>query len=146
VHVIDISSDRTHHIKGRVAGVRAAVTFVCAMLGALAACTAAAPAQHRTFSSPEEAVRALVDATKAGNVQQVVAIFGPDGQQLVDSSDATTARRNREVFVAAVAEHWQLADQPNGGKVLVIGNEGWPFPVPLTKDAGGWRFDTAAGQ
>ena len=27
----------------------------------------------------------------------------------------------------------------------MIGNEDWPFPVPLVKEASGWRFDTAAG-
>src|SRR5206468_2959858 len=43
------------------------------------------------------------------------------------------------------AEQWLLVD---GGKAktLVIGNEEWPFPVPLVKTASGWRFDTAAGK
>ena len=27
-----------------------------------------------------------------------------------------------------------------------IGKDGWPFPIPLVKDASGWRFDTAAGK
>jgi hypothetical protein len=31
-------------------------------------------------------------------------------------------------------------------RVLIVGNEGWPFPVPLVKAANGWRFDTAAGR
>ena len=44
-----------------------------------------------------------------------------------------TARRNRDVFTVAAAEAWQLVDQGSGRKVLVVGNEGWPFPVPLTK-------------
>ena len=30
--------------------------------------------------------------------------------------------------------------------MLVIGNEAWPFPVPIVKDASGWHFDTAAGK
>ena len=50
------------------------------------------------------------------------------------------------MFTVAVAEKWRLDDQGTNGKVLVIGNEEWPFPVPLTKDARGWRFDTAAGK
>ena len=48
------------------------------------------------------------------------------------------------MFAVAVAERWQLVDQPNGSKVLVIGNEAWP--IPLVKDPGGWRFDAAAGK
>ena len=30
-------------------------------------------------------------------------------------------------------------------RVLVVGHESWPFPVPIVKDANRWRFDTAAG-
>jgi hypothetical protein len=29
--------------------------------------------------------------------------------------------------------------------ILYIGNEQWPFPIPLVKDGQAWRFDTAAG-
>jgi hypothetical protein len=108
-------------------------------------CTRTAPTS-RTFATPEEAVRALIKVAKAGALEDVVAIFGPGGQELVDSSDPATARRNRDVFTVAAAEAWRLVDQDGGRKVLVIGNEGWPFPVPLTKVDSGWRFDTAAGK
>ena len=37
-------------------------------------------------------------------------------------------------------------DQGTNRKVLIVGNEGWPFPVPLAKIAARWRFDTAAGK
>jgi Protein of unknown function (DUF2950) len=114
------------------------------MLGALVGCHRA-PA-YRTFSAPDDAVRTLIDAAKAQSLDDVVAIFGPDGKALVDSSDPATARRNRQVFTVAAAERWQLIDQPDGSKQLVIGNESWPFPVPLVKDSNGWRFDTAAGK
>jgi Protein of unknown function (DUF2950) len=103
-------------------------------------------AQQRTFASPEEAVAALVAAVKGGHLNDVVALFGPGGQELANSSDAATGRRHREVFVAAAAEGWRLQDEPGKGKVLILGREAWPFPVPLVKRAAGWQFDTAAGK
>jgi hypothetical protein len=113
----------------------------------LVSCTRSAPApSYRSFATPEDAVRALIDAVKAGALADVVAIFGPEGKELADSADPATARRNRDVFTAAAAETWQLVDEGNERKVLVIGNERWPFPVPLTRTASGWRFDTAAGK
>jgi hypothetical protein len=121
------------------------MALTCLTLMSFASCTRTAPPSHRSFATPEDAVRALVDAAKAGALEEVVAIFGPDAKELADSSDAATARRNRGVFVVAAAEKWQLIDQGER-KVLVVGNEGWPFPVPLAKDASGWRFDTTAGQ
>lgn len=105
-----------------------------------------APPPYRTFATPEEAVRGLTDAAKAGNTDALIAIFGPEGQELIASADPATSRRNREVFTVAVAERWRLEDRGATSKTLVIGYEGWPFPIPLTKDANGWRFDTAAGK
>ena len=90
-------------------------------------------APQRTFATPEEAVRALTTAAAAANVDELLAIFGPGGQELIDSSDVATARKNREVFIVAVAEGWRLVDQGTKRKTLVIGNEDWPFSVPLVK-------------
>jgi hypothetical protein len=111
-----------------------------------AAVAAAQPAEHRVFPTADAAARALIDAVKASNLDEVLAIFGPEGRELIASSDPATARKNREVFNVAVAEKWHIADEDANHKTLVIGNEDWPFPVPIVKDAAGWRFDTAAGK
>jgi DUF2950 family protein len=121
-------------------------TIVLALLASTLSITTAAQAnRHRTFATAEEAVKALIAATTAGNLDELLAIFGADGQDLIASSDPATSRRNREVFQVAVAERWRLEGGANR-KTLVIGNEDWPFPVPLAKEAGRWRFDTAAGR
>lgn len=100
----------------------------------------------RTFATPEEAVRVLVATVKAGDLAGLVALFGPSGQELVDTSDPATGRRNREVFLAALAEGFSLAEAGLDRKELVLGNEAWPFPVPIVRGAAGWSFDAAAGQ
>jgi DUF2950 family protein len=100
----------------------------------------------RVFATPDEAARVLIDTVKADDLKGLVALFGPAGQDLVDTSDAATGRRNREVFVAAVAEGWRLGDLGPGRKELILGHEAWPFPVPLVKGAAGWSFDAAAGR
>ena len=52
-----------------------------AALVALASCTRPAPPPTaRTFDTPESAVQALVEAAKAKNLDDVVAIFGPEGR------------------------------------------------------------------
>ena len=118
-----------------------------AALSAASGCGASQTAErHRTFASPEEAVQALAKAVKGKSLDEVRAIFGPDGQALIDASDPATARRNQQTFSAAFAERWRLEDLGSTGKTLVIGNEDWPFPIPLVKDGNTWRFDTAAGK
>jgi hypothetical protein len=100
----------------------------------------------RVFATPDEAARVLIDTVKTNDLKTLVALFGATGQGLVDTSDAATGRRNREVFVAAVAEGWRWGDLGPDRKELVLGNEAWPFPVPLVKRAEGWSFDAAAGR
>ncbi len=120
--------------------------FACAALAVLASCSRQPqPEPYRAFATPEAAVEELSAAVAKGNLDDVLAIFGPDGRELVDSSDPVTARRNREVFAVALREGWRLVDD-GPRRTLVIGNEGWPFPVPIVQEAGGWRFDTTAGK
>src|SRR4051794_4531955 len=125
-------------------GLAAAALIVCA--GALSPAPLAAQQVQRTFATPDAAVRALADAAKASNLPELIAILAPHGQELADTSDPATARRNREVFVTAFKEGWRLTNLSATRKTLVIGNEQWPFPVPLVKTGARWRFDGAAGK
>jgi hypothetical protein len=125
---------------------RVSLGILCAALVTLAACSRESSPPYRTFPTPEDAVRALISAAATDKADQVVAIFGPDGKELIDNSDPASGRRARQVFSAAAAEGWRLTDREAGGRTLVVGNEEWPFPVPLVRESNGWRFDTAAGR
>ena len=135
------------HTTSRLSTSRAALALLLigAVLVALPSCRRG-PAPARTFSSPEEAVKALASAVTTEKVDDVLQIFGPEGKDLIDTSDPASARRGRQVFTAAFTERWKLVDRDGGGKTLVIGNEEWPFPVPLIQTAQGWHFDAAAGK
>jgi hypothetical protein len=124
---------------------------LCTILAVAALLPRGAPARAeakgpRAFDTPEAAARALIEVVRANDLDGLVALFGDPGQDLVDTSDAATGRRNREVFVAAAAEGWRLQDRGPNRKELILGNEAWPFPVPLVKAAAGWSFDAAAGR
>src|SRR5690242_3803499 len=124
-----------------------ACAHVCALLVAVVHGTTGAQADRpRAFASPEEAVRALIDAARQANLDQMLAIFGPDGRELAATSNPADARMNLKVFAVAAKEQMRLDNAGPNRKILVIGNEDWPFPVPLVRAADGWRFDTAAGK
>ena len=124
------------------------VPFLAAFL-ALANGCATTPPEHqnqKAFASPESAVEALTAAARTGDTAEMLAIFGPEGQEILSSGDPVADRMNREVFVVALGEQWKLEDAGKDSKELIAGDEQWPFPIPLVKERHGWRFDTAAGK
>src|SRR5690349_12085529 len=56
-------------------------------LAALPGAGRADDAQQTMFASPEEAAKALVDAADKGDSKALLAIFGPEGNDLISSGD-----------------------------------------------------------
>jgi hypothetical protein len=100
--------------------------------------------KQEAFASAEDAVVAMVEALEANNEPKLVEIFGPEALEALSSGDAVADQRGRDLFIAAYYERRVLVDEDKL-KFLHIGSEDWPFPIPLIKEAAGWRFDTAAG-
>ena len=108
---------------------------------------AATEAAQKTFASPDDAAKSLVEAAKAGNHDGLIALFGPGSQDIIFSGDAARDKTNFENFVSAYATMNRWRQQPDGSEVLVVGADNNPFPIPLKKNSDGqWYFDTAAGK
>jgi hypothetical protein len=106
----------------------------------------AAQARERVFASPEEAVKALVEALKADNMEELRAIFGPAGKEVLSSGDAIEDRAGRERFLKAYETKKALIQDGDAKVVLQIGAEEWPFPIPIVKRGEKWSFDTRKGK
>jgi hypothetical protein len=113
-------------------------------LALLAAVQANGAESGKTFASPEAAVAALASAVKATNRAELHAIFGPAVERIVNP-DAVQAANEFAAFAAALRETNSLARESETRRVLELGTEHWPFPVPIVKKDGLWFFDTAAG-
>jgi hypothetical protein len=100
---------------------------------------------QRTFGSPDDAVKALVAATKDGDHAAVDAIFGPDVKDLL-SGDAKQDAIEFAAFANLVGQFSQLVQKSDDRFVLNLGDQNWPFPIPLVKKDGVWFFDTTAGK
>ena len=102
---------------------------------------------QKTFASPDDAAKSLVDAAKAGNHDALIAIFGPGSQDVIFSGDTAQDKTNFENFIAAYGTMNRWRNQTDGSEVLYLGADNNPFPIPLKKNTGGqWFFDTAAGK
>ncbi len=108
---------------------------------------AATEVAQKTFASPDDAGKALVEAAKAGNRDALAAIFGPGSQDIIFSGDTARDKTSFENFTAAYATMNRWRKQTDDSEVLVVGADNNPFPIPLKKNnAGQWYFDAAAGK
>jgi hypothetical protein len=101
---------------------------------------------QRTFKTPETAVEALAQAARSGDEDELMAIFGPEGREVLASGDPVADKSNRGVFAVALDQQWALEPIDSKTRELIVGHEQWPFPIPLVKESSHWRFDTAAGK
>ena len=103
---------------------------------------------QKTFSTPEAAAQALVDAAAQNDTAALLKLFGPGGKDIVQSGDAADDKATHAEFAARARARLQVEpdhDNPNRA-ILVVGDQNWPLPVPLIRKNGQWSFDAASGR
>jgi hypothetical protein len=105
-----------------------------------------AAAKPQSFPSPEAGVQALMDAAKSNDTKTVLQILGPEAKSLIDTGDPAATQASLERFVKSYEEAHTLVRSGDTKVMLQIGQDEWPFPIPLIKDSAGWFFDTPQGK
>jgi hypothetical protein len=101
---------------------------------------------QKTFSSAEDASKALATAAQSSDEKAMLDILGPDGKHIVSSGDDAEDAQSRANFVQKYQEMHRLVKEPDGLTTLYIGAENWPTPIPLVNKGNTWYFDTEAGK
>jgi hypothetical protein len=103
---------------------------------------------RQTFDTPQKAAEALVNAAEKFDVAALTAIFGPGGEDIVFTGEFPQDRQRAVDFAAEAREKESVSVDPKTGNraFLLVGNEDWPFPVPIVKNGTQWAFDAAAGR
>jgi hypothetical protein len=114
------------------------------MLGS-ASIALAAESKQKIYATPEEAVKELIASMKSGDVNAMMAILGQGSKDIVQSGDAVADKAGRERFVKSYEQANLLEKSGDSKVVLSTGKDNWPFPIPIVKDAAGWRFDAKQG-
>jgi hypothetical protein len=100
---------------------------------------------QKTFSSPLEAVHALLEAARSGDPAQLEPLLGPQAPQLIAAGDAGSAKELLAGFVKAYGEKHRLSVEAQGFEHLQVGSADWPFPFPIVRDGKVWYFDVDRG-
>jgi hypothetical protein len=99
------------------------------------------------FRSPEAAASALAGAIRAHDTDRTRAILGQGSDEIVSSGDPVADAAAGKRFATAAAERTRIERAKDGALAIMhVGGDDWPLPIPIVKDADGWRFDTAAGK
>jgi hypothetical protein len=123
-----------------------AIVAALIMAAGLYQTTLAAAANQKTFKSPEEAVKALIDAVKANDTKELLAILGPEGKDIISSGDEVADKETRERVAQKYDQKNKLVRDGDKKVILDIGTDDWPMPIPVVKKGDNWIFDTAAGK
>ncbi len=109
---------------------------------------AAKPITQMMFSTPQAAVEMLIKATGDYDVPTLMQIFGPSGEDFIASADPVQDK-NASMAFAELARKKNTVDvdpKKPSRATIIVGDNDWPFPVPLVKKSGKWQFDSAAGR
>ena len=110
--------------------------------------TTPSTAGPQTFDSAEKAADALVDAAEKFNVTSLIRIVGPQGEDLVLTGEYAQDRERAQEFAAQARKRKQVSVDPKTDTraYLLVGEQDWPFALPIVKRDGRWSFDAAAGR
>ena len=102
----------------------------------------------KTFTTAKQAADALIVAARAFDVGKLRELFGADVEDIVLPDDYAQGRQRAADFVAKVDEKMSVSVEPGTGTraFLLVGDEGWPFPIPIVKRGARWSFDPQAGR
>jgi hypothetical protein len=104
-------------------------------------------APQKTFESAEAATQALIDAASKNDVATLRAVLGSSAKGILTSGDPKQDEAERQEFVKIATEkhHLEKSSMNSHLMVLLIGDQEWPFPIPLLHERDRWRFDPERG-
>jgi len=107
----------------------------------------AADATRRTFPTPQAAADALIEAAEQFDVPSLQAIFGPGGDEIIHSGEPARDMEIAKQFAEQARMGMKISIDPKSKRraFISIGNDEWPFPVPIVKTGSTWSFDSKAG-
>src|SRR5687767_13271947 len=82
-------------MRRRTTDMRIAALVLITSLAVLTGCAR----KPQNFDTPEAAVAALIEATKANDTRALLKVLGKDAKALIDSGDAVADQNARESFV-----------------------------------------------
>src|SRR5688572_23988237 len=112
----------------------------------LTALGCASSTEQKQFSSPDAAAQSLADALRSNDRARLDEILAPAADDILSSGDPVADRADAMRFLALYDAGHRIQAGPDGVHTLIVGQEDWPFPVPIVKSNGKYVFDAETGR
>src|SRR4030095_14394578 len=102
----------------------------------------------RKFPTAQEAANGLIEAAEKYDVAALTEILGPDGSDIIHTGEPARDREVAQKFAEQARIKTNVALQPKNPRraILEMGEDNWPFAVPIVKVGSAWSFDSKAGR
>ena len=128
--------------------VTAAMLLTLVLIFGSRAGAGAKPQQQRekAFATTEDAANALIEAAEKYDEAALTQILGPDSYDIIHTGEPARDSKKTEEFAARARAKMSVeVNKTNTRATMIVGEEDWPFPVPIVKAGKSWFFDTETG-
>jgi Protein of unknown function (DUF2950) len=124
-----------------------ALTAAILVVASASIATSSLAIAQEDYKTPEAAVDALVATARSGDEKTALVVLGREGEDIISSGDKVSDDAVRARFVTSYDAKHQIAMESDKKAILVIGDNDYPFPIPMVRNKNGtWSFDTDAGR
>jgi len=108
----------------------------------------APPPAQMSFATPKQAAEALIQAADGFDVPALTKILGPHSEDLISSEDPISDKNYATAFAAKSRQKNAVVVDPKNSKraILSVGDDEFPFAIPIVEKKGKWYFDTKTGR
>ncbi|SMP24937.1 DUF2950 family protein [Shimia sagamensis] len=98
------------------------------------------------YTTPQAALDSMIAALQKGDQTEILQVFGAEAKDLLSTGNPARDKANRAEILGLLLEGYRFQPAEDGGVVLLLGAEGWPFPIPLERVDASWQFDIETGR
>jgi len=122
-----------------------AASWLLAVLSVPFLVATSSAAEPRSFETAEAAAQALIEACRNRDAEALRALAEEDRADNIFELGDPGTRKRLAAFAEAADNRMVLASDSEDSRVMMVGFNGYPFPVPIVRTEAGWIFDAEEG-
>ena len=125
-----------------------AATVFCLFVATTVMSQTTVEKKGKSFATAQEAADALIAAAEKFDQEALTDILGPDSYDIIHTGEPARDREVAQKFAEQARIKTSVKLQPKNPRraILEIGDDDWPFAVPIVKVGPSWYFDSKAGR